>query len=86
MIKQFPIEECCRLAYGRHVPASVQVQHIEMVSVCQFVSDRGAIWRFIYDHQTESFILMCDRKMLPVRHQRQLFDYLKINYYDKMQH
>ena len=83
MIKQFPIEECCRLVYGRHVPDSVQVHHIDKLSICQFVADKGAIWRFVYDHCTESFILMTDRKVLPVRHQRQLFDYLNTNYYDK---
>ena len=81
--KEFPIEQCCRIAYARYVPDSVQVQHVQNVSMCQFVTPKGVIWQFCYDHVTESFILMCGRKTLPVRHQRQLFDYLNSNYYDK---
>lgn len=77
MKKDFPIEECARLAYGDMVPKEVTVVHEHNISRCMFKSKRGTDYWFIYDHSVGSFLLIVDKQTIPVRHQRELFKYLE---------
>lgn len=81
-MKNFPIEECARIAYGDQIPQDVVVEHVEQLSVCRFITKKGNEWRFVYDHVTESFILCTNDKVLSVRHQKRLFDFIN-SYYDQ---
>lgn len=85
-MKKFPIVECARIAYGGEISDNVEVMHTEELSACQFMTARGDVWQFIYSHTLEAFALICGKRMVVPRRQRQMFDYLNRFFYDKSKH